>query len=343
MKALVKTQKGPGFLELRDVPVPSPSEGQVLLKILAAGVCGTDIHVRDDHFPYWPPVILGHEFCGRIVKLGPGISSLKEGDRVVGEPHTRACGHCFLCRTGNIQICPEKRSPGWGIDGGMAEFLVMPEVLLHKIPDNIPDAVGAVIEPTANAVHDVLERAGVEAGDLVAVIGPGPIGLLAAMAARAGGARDVIVIGADVDAPLRLPKARELGFHALNVQKEKPVELVARLSDGRGADLVVECSGSKPGIASTVELARKKGRICAIGLPDDSPTPFPYRQAAFKVLDVFFCLSTSYTSWDKAIRLISAGLLPVGKIITHQKPLAEWEGVFADIDARKALKAVLIP
>ena len=149
MKALVKTQKGVGYLELREVSIPHPGPGEVLLKILSAGVCGTDIHVRDDNFPYWPPVILGHEFAARVVELGPGVTLVKEGDRVVGEPHTRACGHCYLCHTGNIQICPDKRSPGWGIDGAMAEFLVMPEQLLHKIPDSIDDAIGGIIEPAA--------------------------------------------------------------------------------------------------------------------------------------------------------------------------------------------------
>ncbi|MCC6682044.1 MAG: alcohol dehydrogenase catalytic domain-containing protein [Phycisphaeraceae bacterium] len=343
MKALVKTQKGKGFLEIQDKPVPDPGEGEVLLKVAACGICGTDVHIRDDEFPYWPPVIIGHEFSGTISQLGPNVDRFKVGDRVVGEPHTKACGHCYLCRTGNIQICPEKRSPGWGIDGAMTEYLVMPEKLLHTIPDAIDDITAAVIEPTANAVHDVLERATIEPGDLAVVIGPGPIGLLAAMAARAGGARDVIVIGADVDKPLRLPKARELGFYAVNVQKDKPLELVQKLSGGIGADIVIECSGSTAGIASTVELARKKGRICAIGLPDNRPLMFPYSQAAFKVLDVFFCLSTSYTSWDKSIHLVASGQLPAGKVVTHRVPLLEWERAFELIDTRAALKVVLIP
>lgn len=343
MKALVKTQKGVGYLELRDVPVPQPGDGEVLIKVLSAGICGTDIHVRDDAFPYWPPVILGHEFAGRVVQLGPNVRLVKDGDRVVGEPHTRACGHCPLCRTGNIQICPEKRSPGWGIDGAMAEFLVMPEGLLHKLPDSIDDATGGIIEPAANAVHDVLERAGVEPGDLAVVIGPGPIGLLSAMAARAGGARQVLVIGADVDEPLRLPKARELGFIAANAQKDNPADIVRDLTAGLGADLVVECSGSQAGIASTVELVRKKGRICAIGLPGNKPITFPYGQAAFKVVDVAFCLSTSYTSWNKAIHLVASGQMPAGKVITHRQPLADWQNVFDAIDRRAAIKAVLIP
>jgi L-iditol 2-dehydrogenase len=344
MQALVKTRKGVGHLELRDVPIPEPGPGEVLLRILAAGVCGTDIHVRDDNFPYWPPVILGHEFCGQVVQTGKGVSLVQENDRTVGEPHTKACGHCWLCRTGNIQICPEKRSPGWGIDGAMAEYLVMPEELLHKIPDNISNEVGAIIEPAANAVHDVLERARVEGGDFVVVIGPGPIGLLAAMAARAGGAREVMIIGADVDEPIRLPKARELNFrHVINCQRENPSDIVAELTGGMGADLVVECSGSQGGISASLEVVRKKGRVCAIGLPGSNPITFPYSAAAFKVIDMVFCLSTSYTSWGKAINMISTGQLPAGQIITHVKPLAQWQSVFEDIDHRLAIKAVLLP
>jgi len=344
MLALVKTEKGVGHLELREVPVPTPGDGEVLLKILGAGVCGTDIHVRDDNFPYWPPVILGHEFCGEVVESGPNVSLVDVGDRVVGEPHTKACGHCPMCRTGNVQICPEKRSPGWGIDGAMTEFLVMPQHLLHKLPPTVSDMAGAVIEPTANAAHDVLERAGVEGGDFVAVIGPGPIGLLSAMTARAAGAREVMIIGTDADKAVRMPKARELGFtQVVNVQKDNPAEIIAELTGGVGADLVIECSGSKGGVASSVELVRKKGRLCAIGLVSADPVPFPYKAASFKVLDVYFCLSTSYTSWNKAINLVAAGLVDAEAIVTHAKPLSEWESVFAAIDSQQAIKAVLIP
>ena len=344
MKALVKTKKGVGNLELQDVPVPKPGCGEVLLKVLAAGVCGTDIHVRDDNFPYWPPVILGHEFCGQVVELGEGVALVSKGDRVVGEPHTRACGHCYLCRTGNIQICADKRSPGWGIDGAMAEYLVMPERLLHQLPDAISNEAGAVIEPVANAVHDVTERAGVEAGDFVVVIGPGPIGLLAAMAARASGARQVAVIGTNSDEAVRLAKARELGFeNVINCQTQEPADVVAHLTHGVGADLVVECSGSPSGIASTVTLVRKKGRICAIGLTAQKEIPFPYKAASFKVCDLYFCLSTSYTSWDKAINLVASGKIDADAIITHRKPLTQWQEVFEDIDNQRAIKAVLIP
>ena len=344
MKTLVKTAKGVGNLCLMDMAEPRPRPGEVLIEVRATGICDTDVHVKYDRFPYWPPVILGHEFSGTVIELGPECQTFKVGERVVGEPHTRHCGQCFLCRTGNVQICPSKRSPGWGIHGSMARLLVMPEKLLHRIPDNLDFDTAAVVEPTANAVHDVLERAGVNAGDFVVVLGLGPIGLLAGLAARAAGARHIVLVGTPQDEGLRLDKARELGFQTvLNVAKDNVPQAVMDLTGGIGADMVIECSGAPPAITGMVDLLRKKGRICAIGLTGGKTVDFPWEKAAFKVLDIHFCLSTSYTSWDKAIHLIAGGQIPAGKIITHRLPLGEWEKAFAEIEAQRALKVILYP
>jgi L-iditol 2-dehydrogenase len=344
MQALVKTQKGSGFIELRDAPEPSPGAGEVLIEVKACGICGTDIHVWHDQFPYWPPVIMGHEFSGEIVAAGPETGLFKVGDRVVGEPHTRACGHCYLCRTGNIQICALKRSPGWGIDGAFTKFLKMPEHLLHRIPDSMSYDLAALVEPTANTVHDVVERARVSAGDFVVVLGPGPIGLLSALTARAAGARDVVIVGTPADEAFRLKKARELGFkNVINVAQVNPGDVVRELTAGMGADLVIECSGAAAAIASAVDLIRKKGRICVIGLTGKDTIPFPWDKAAFKVCDVIFNLSTSYTSWDRTIHLLAGGRLPAGEIITSRLPLGEWRSAFDDIEAQQALKVLLIP
>jgi L-iditol 2-dehydrogenase len=315
-----------------------------LIAVKACGICGTDIHVWHDKFPYWPPVILGHEFSGEIVEVGAGTSLFKVGDRVVGEPHTQACGHCYLCRTGNIQICPLKRSPGWGIDGALTKYLKMPERLLHHIPDSMSYDLAALVEPTANVVHDIVERARVDAGDFVVVLGPGPIGLLAALTARAAGARNVVIVGAPVDEEIRLKKARALGFeNVIDVAHANPVEVVQELTGGVGADLVVECSGAPPAIASTVDLIRKKGRICVIGLTGKDSISFPWDKAAFKVCEIVFNLSTSYTSWDRTIHLISSGRLPAGEVITNRLPLREWKTGFEGLEAQRELKVLITP
>lgn len=344
MLSLVKTQKGVGFLELRETPEPSPGPGEVLIQVKACGICGTDVHILHDKFPYWPPVILGHEFSGQIVEAGPETKYYKAGDRVVGEPHTQACGHCYLCRTGNIQICPLKRSPGWGINGALTKYLKMPERLLHRIPDHMSYDLAALVEPTANTVHDVIERAKVQAGDFVVVLGPGPIGLLAALTARAGGARHIVIVGTPGDEASRLKKARALGFETvINLANANPVDIVLDLTDGVGADLVIEASGAPPAIASTVDLIRKKGRICVIGLTGKDTIPFPWDKAAFKVCDVTFNLSTSYTSWDRTIHLIASGRIPAGELITHRLPLLEWQRGFEEIETQRALKVLLTP
>jgi len=346
MLALVKTGRGKGLVELKDVPVPEIEENEVLLEIKAAGICGSDLHIYHDRFPYWPPVILGHEFSGIIVAKGKKVKRWKIGDRVVGEPHTLACGKCWLCRTGNRQICAEKRSPGWGIDGCFARYMRFPEPeLLHRIPENLPFEEAALVEPAANVVSHVLERGNLKPMDNVVVVGPGSIGLLAAMAAKAGGAGKVVIIGKDWDKELRLPTAKKTSSidYVLNSDKEDVVSAVMDLTNEQGADLVVEASGSEDGIAMTFQLVRKLGRITAIGLTGKEAIKFPYDSGMFKAVEFIFNLSTSYTSWDKAINLIHAKKIEVKPLITHLGGLEKWHEFFTDLENKKGIKGIFIP
>lgn len=344
MLAVVKTQKGKGFLELKEVPEPTITDDEVMIEVRSAGICGTDVHVKHDTFPYWPPVTLGHEFAGEIVEVGKNVSDWTTGDRVVGEPHTQHCGKCYLCRQGYIQICPEKRSPGWGIDGAFTKYLKYDPKLLHRIPDGMTYDQAAVVEPVANCVTDIVERKCIEAGDFVALLGPGPIGLFAAQVAKAAGARDVMIIGAPADEELRLSTARKLGFeNVANFAETNPVARCLELTDGRGADLVIECSGAPPAIRQSVELVRKVGRICAIGLTGKRPVELDWDAAMTKVITLFFNLSTTYTSWDKTIAMIADGSVNVDPVITHRLPLSEWEQGFEAVENLEALKVVFNP
>ncbi|MEN6561785.1 MAG: alcohol dehydrogenase catalytic domain-containing protein [Acidobacteriota bacterium] len=346
MKALVKTAKGEGLVELRDVPVPKIGAGEVLIEVKAAGICGTDLHIFHDAFPYWPPVIIGHEFSGVIAAKGPDVRGWEVGDRVVGEPHTLACGSCWLCRTGNRQICASKRSPGWGIDGCFAKYMRFPEpALLHRIPDDMPFDEAAFVEPAANVVRDVLERGRVEPADTVVVIGPGPIGLMAAMAAKAGGAARVGVAGTNADEGLRLSLARANAAidNVWNVQREDVPAAVEALTGGRGADLVVEASGSEGGIGLAARLVRKMGRVTAIGLTGRPEVRFPYGAMMSKAADWIFNMSTSYTSWDRAIHLIHSGQIDVRPLMTHAGGLEKWAEFFADLESKKGIKGIFLP
>ncbi len=346
MQALVKTARGPGLVELREVPVPHVGDTDVLIEVKAAGICGTDLHIFHDRFPYWPPVILGHEFAGVIAECGRDVEGWEPGDRVVGEPHTLACGRCRLCRTGYRQLCPDKRSPGWGIDGCFARYMRFPEpALLHAIPEALSFEEAALVEPAANAVHHVLERGRVDTADTVVVIGPGPVGLLCAMAAKAGGAGTVVVVGTEVDEAIRLAAARRLAAVdlVLNANRDNVPQTVGELTGGRGADLVVEASGSAPGIASAFALVRKLGRITAIGFTGRETVPFPYDAGLYKAATLVFNMSTSYTSWDKAIHLMAARKIEAVSLITHKGGLERWEEFFRALEEKDGLKGLFLP
>ncbi|MFB0545942.1 MAG: zinc-binding dehydrogenase [Anaerolineae bacterium] len=331
-------------MAILEAPVPKPMSNEVLIEVKAAGICGTDIHIKHDQFPYWPPVIMGHEFSGVVVEVGSEVTGFQVGDRVVGEPHTRACGKCELCRTGNIQLCAHKRSPGWGINGAFARYLTMPEHLLHRIPDSMSFEEGALVEPAANVIQDVLERGRVEPNDFVVVNGPGPIGLLSVMAAKAGGAGTVVLVGITADEEMRLPVARELGVDRIIVaDQQDPVEAVMDLTGGRGADLIVEASGAPSAVLASVGMVRRLGRITAIGLTGQDEIAFPWDAAAWKVCTIIFNLSTGYTCWDRTIGLIASNKLDVARIISHVEPLEAWERVFEEVENMRALKALLIP
>lgn len=272
MKALVKVQKGDGFVELRECPKPVPKADEVLIRVAYTGICGTDIHILHDQFSYWPPVILGHEFSGVIEETGDAVTGLKAGDRVVGEPHNLACGKCFLCRNGNIQICDSKRSIGWGIDGAFAPYLVMPEKLLHKVSDRISLKAAAMAEPCAIVAHQLLERTGVRPGDYVAVMGMGAIALIAAQMAKAAGASRVVMCGCESDTGVRLAAAERLGCcdRFIHVQKEDAAAVIYDETGNIGADVVVEasgaqfvktCTGFSSGVAEPSDVALMKQHV----------------------------------------------------------------------------------
>ncbi len=341
MKGLVKTQKGDGFLEVLERPVPAlRGDDWVLIKVKAAGVCGTDLHIWHDEFPYWPPVILGHEFSGEIVEVGSKVKKFAVGDRVVAEPHSYACGTCYLCRQGKIQLCADKRSPGWGFDGAFAPYVTMPEMLLHRIPEGLSYDVAALCEPMAIVVHDVTERCGIGCSDTVVVTGSGPIGIMSAFVAKQNGAGRVIVTGLASCEKQRFPVALQLGADmVINVEKESPVDKVMELTDGIGADCVIETSGSAPGITQSIQLLKKCGKLCATGM-GPAMSNVPWTTMVQKSLDIVGCMSSSYTSWDKAIGLMASTDKDLELLITHKADIMQWRQVFDDLTAENGIKAI---
>lgn len=334
--AVVKTERGDGHVRLEERPEPVPGPGWVSIAVRYAGICGTDLHILHDNFPYWPPVTMGHEFFGTVAALGEGVDANWLGARVACEPHSLACGTCHLCRRGNAELCASKRSPGWGIDGAFAPSLIMPVHLLHRVPDDMPDRVAALTEPMAVAVT-ALARGRLEAEDTVVVVGPGPVGILIAVAARAMGAANVVVVGRAWSDRLRF--ALSLGL--LTALDDATVDVVRDLTDGRGADLVVDATGTGEAIAVALGAVRRRGRMVAVGLSGKSTISVPWDLAVSRAVDVAFSMSSNYTAWDPSIAILDG--VPELEGMSTVFPLAEWEAAFAAVAERTVIKALLDP
>lgn len=330
MKALVKTKKGKGFLEIKEMPVPEINYDEVLIKVHYTGICGTDVHIFTDQFPiYYPPVILGHEFSGEIVKLGGKVTSWKTGERVVAECQSLACGKCRFCRTGHPEACTAKRSPGWGINGSFADYIKMPAWLLHKIPDSVSYRKAALTEPAAVSSQALYSRAKVSTGDFVVVLGTGPIGIIIAKMAKIAGASQVLITGIDKDEKYRLLLAQKLGIeNTVNVSKVNLKEMVNDLTDGIGADLVVEATGVEPAINQAFDIVRKLGKITVVGIPGQNKSNIKWLTGSFKALDVSFSFSSQYQDWVRVLKLFENRALDLTDLVTHEFKLADWKMAF---------------
>jgi threonine 3-dehydrogenase len=322
MRALVKESAGPGIV-LRDVPVPTCGPTEALIQVHHAGVCGTDLHIWE--WDSWasnrlkPPVVIGHEFAGRITQLGKEAAQdnlLAVGDLVTAEGHV-VCGHCLQCRLGDGHLCRRTQIIGVDRDGAFADFIVMPASNVIKL-DGISTETGAVMDPLGNAVHTVLEAQ--VPGSTVLVLGCGPIGCFAVGVARAAGAS--LVIASDFN-PTRLELAREMGAQVtLNPGTDDVVTRVRELTGGDGVDLVCEMSGHPSGHAQALAAARMGGRVNLLGTPNRTTEVDFARDIIFKGLTLYGVTGRKmYQTWHQMRRFLRAGQLDPRPVITHRFPL----------------------
>ena len=329
MKALVKTQKGKGYLEIKDVPIPEINYDEVLIKVYYSGICGTDIHILTDEFTYYPPVILGHEFSGEIIQVGKEVTLWKAGDRVVAECQSLVCGKCKYCRIGHPEACSSKRSPGWGINGSFAEYIKMPSWLLHKIPDNVSHKEAALTEPSAISSQALFSRCQLNVGDFVVVLGSGPIGIIIAKMAIIGGASKVLITGIDQDEQYRFELAKKIGIeYTVNVNKVNLKEIINELTNGLGADLVVEATGVESAINQAFEIVRKLGKITVVGIPGQNKSNIKWLTGSFKALDVSFSFSSQYQDWVRVLKLFENRSFNLTDLATHEFELDNWKIAF---------------
>jgi L-iditol 2-dehydrogenase len=324
---LTKLGPGPGNVGLADRPEPSAAPGHVVLEVVGAGICGTDLHIADGEYATVTPVTMGHEVAGSVVAVGDGVDRSWLGVRVASETYFSTCGRCEHCLAGRVNLCLERRSIGTHVDGAFAPRLHVPVTNLHRLPDWLDGRVAALCEPLACVCHSVLPA--VRDGDEVLVIGPGPVGLLAAQVALAGGG-EVHVRGTPQDG-LRLKAARGLGFET-STTEDSPVE----------ADVVLECSGSEAGMASGLAAARRGGRYVQIGLAG-RPVALPFDLVIFHELTITSGFASTPASWTAALELVTERRVALEPLLTEVVPLAEWQRAFAATRAAEGIKFVLDP
>lgn len=342
MKALVKYAPGAHGMEIRDVPMPEPENGEALVKVASVGVCGTDLKIQEGKFETTVPVILGHEFSGIITKA-PADSGFAEGDRVLCEQHFFACGSCYYCSSGQRQWCRHKRSPGYASDGAFAEYIAAPLSLLHRLPEHVTMDEAAIVEPMGIAAFAMLERCTIQPEDTVLLLGCGPIALLALQMAKAAGAAKVMVTGIDADEKRRFALAKAFGAHiTINAQKEDVAQAVMDVTGGLGADVVADFSGAASAILQGLRLVRKGGRFLACGMPPGD-IAIPWSELVLRAISVIFSYSANYMSWRRCLSYIERGVVRLDAFTENTFPLTRWVEAFDCARGGEALKAIIHP
>lgn len=338
MKALYKASRAPGFVWV-ERPEPSAGTGEVKIRVLRTGICGTDLHIQS--WDAWAdaevaaPLIPGHEFFGEVVAVGAEVDHIGVGDRVSGEGHI-VCGVCRNCRAGRRQMCIRVRSVGVHRDGAFAEYVVIPatNVWVHP-PDMDPD-LGAIFDPFGNAVHTALSFPMV--GEDVLVTGAGPIGLMAAAVAKHAGARFVVVT--DVS-PVRLALARKMGADlAVDVSSATVEQAQRELGMREGFDIGLEMSGQPQALSQLIDNMNHGGRVAVLGLPA-APMAIDVAKVVTHMLTIRGIYGREmFETWYAMSALLTSGL-DISAVITDRFPAPDWAPAFAAARAGAAGKVVL--
>jgi alcohol dehydrogenase/L-iditol 2-dehydrogenase len=325
-------------VELREFARPVPGAEDVILAVEAVGVCGSDLHQWTGQHS-WPvnyPVVLGHEFGGRIAELGAGVRGWSEGDRVVSETAAVVDPASPLTRAGRYNLDPRRKGFGYGVDGAMTRFVRVPARCLHRVPDGLPLEQAALTEPCCVAYNAVIENGRVQPGDRIIVLGPGPIGILCAAMARLAGA-EVALVGLERDR-VRLEVARAYGCDVIVGDAAE----WARRRDGLGADGVVDAAGVSAALRTALELVRPAGWISKVGW-GPQPLNFSLDPLVQKNVTLQGSFSHTWPMWERVLALLASGRLDVRPITGGVWPLEEWHTAFERMHGGEIVKAVLKP
>lgn len=327
---------------MEELPTPEPGHGEVLLRVAACGVCGSDLHAyKGDRGYEWMsiPTVLGHEFAGTVEAVGDRVSGLEPGDRAVVIA-IQGCGTCKTCLLGATHLCRRRRVIGLSYDGGMSEYVVVPERHLVRLPEGLDPRAAALTEPLSVAVHAVLVRADIRPGHRVVVTGPGPIGLLCGILARLSGG-DALMIGTGADAAMRLPAAERLGLRAANLEEGSVADYIGEAFGGESPDAWIEASGAVKALEGALGAVRWGGNITVVGLFAQPMSFFP-TEAVRSELSLLFSYASSYSDYVVALDLLASGAIHLDPLI-QTYPLEEALQAFEEATAGRAVKPLLMP
>lgn len=341
MKAIAKTRKGPG-IELLDLEKPEPGKNDILIRLTAGSLCGSDVHIYEWTAGYeWMPMplVIGHEFAGVVAGVGENIRGVSEGDRITALP-SMPCGECDMCRIGRSKACSRRIVMGLNHSGAFAEhFLLKGGAEILPIPENVTDEMASMTEPLAVTLNGI-DMSGIKPGETVAVFGPGPIGLFATQLLKAAGAGRIIVTGTGADGN-RLEIAKEMGAdEVINIDHADPVRAVLE-STGK-LDMVFEATGSPNTISQGLQMIKNGGRVMVVGIHsgDASFDPTDLVRRRKSIVGVY---GYDRRTWLRVMRLMASGKIDIGPVITHRLPLSEAKAGFELAHNKTAAKVVFTP
>jgi 2-desacetyl-2-hydroxyethyl bacteriochlorophyllide A dehydrogenase len=341
---LAVTFQEPGKVALEERPEPEPiAADDAVVKVEASGVCGSDLHIYHGRVQIEQGFTIGHEYVGTVVAAGDGVTGVKEGDRVLGTFHT-ACGVCFFCRRGIYQKCDEARVFGHGatlgsLQGTQAELALVPRanLTLRRVPDGLSDAAALFAGDVMGTGYHAIVSAGFRAGDTCAVIGLGPVGLCAVMAAQAAGASKVIAVDTVAE---RLETARALGAEPVHATEEDPRKAVKAGTQVGGVDVAVDAVGNPAALDTACRLARKGGTVSVVGVYAER-TEVHMGVVWIKSLNIVTGHANVMGHLDSVLALLASGKLDVAPLVSREMRLDEAPEAYAAYDRHEALKILL--
>ena len=330
---------GPNVLEVRDVPIPVPDTGEVLIKVNAVGICGTDLSIYKGITPAPYPIVLGHEFCGVIIEVGPGVENVKQGDYVISEA-SWGCGTCYFCQRGQQSYCEKPLMYGRTCDGALAEYVKAPARIVHSISTNVDPVEAQGVTAVATTLR-AIRRSGLGVGQSAAILGPGYAGLLLLQLAKQSGAYPVIITGTNEE---RLHLARSLGADlTVDIRQEGWMNKILAATGGYGPDVVIEATGRPEAVQQGVQMVKKGGKVLAFGITNFPAEAFEVGLLYKKDISVVGSKG-GYFEYGNAVKILESRRLKTRELVTHVFKLDETPKAFSFVtsNSRAAVRAVIV-